>query len=42
MRKGAQAAADAIGAELIYQGGRNSTASQVPVLDAVIAAPMRS
>lgn len=38
MRKGAQAAADALGAELVFQGGPEfNPVVQVPVLDAVIA-----
>lgn len=38
MRKGAQAAADALGAELLFQGGPEfNPVVQVPVLDAVIA-----
>lgn len=38
MRKGAQAAADALGAELIFQGGPEfNPVVQVPVLDAIIA-----
>ncbi|MCO5081593.1 MAG: ABC transporter substrate-binding protein [Rhizobiaceae bacterium] len=38
MRKGAQAAADALGVELVFQGGPEFNPTvQVPVLDAVIA-----
>nr|WP_292765085.1 ABC transporter substrate-binding protein [Mesorhizobium sp.] len=38
MRKGAQAAADALGAELIFQGGPEfNPVVQVPVIDAIIA-----
>lgn len=38
MRKGAQAAADALGVELVFQGGPEfNPVVQVPVLDAVIA-----
>jgi ribose transport system substrate-binding protein len=38
MRKGAQAAADALGVNLIFQGGADfNPVSQTPVLDAVIA-----
>ena len=38
MHKGAQAAAEAVGAELIFQGAAEFNVSlQVPVLDAVIA-----
>lgn len=38
MRKGAQAAADALGVELVFQGGPDfNPVVQVPVLDAVIA-----
>ncbi len=38
MRKGAQAAADALGVELIFQGGLEfNPVVQVPVLDAIIA-----
>ena len=38
MRKGAQAAADALGVELIFQGGPEfNPVVQVPVLDAIIA-----
>ena len=38
MRKGAQAAADALGAELVFQGGPEfNPVVQVPVVDAIIA-----
>ena len=38
MRKGAQAAADALGVELVFQGAPDfNPVTQVPVLDAVIA-----
>ncbi len=38
MRKGAQAAADAVGADLVFQGAPDfNPVTQVPVLDAVIA-----
>ncbi|WP_394892319.1 ABC transporter substrate-binding protein [Mesorhizobium sp. AaZ16] len=40
MRKGAQAAADALGVELVFQGAPDfNPVTQVPVLDAVIAKP---
>src|SRR6476646_6561544 len=38
MRKGAEAAAKAVGADLVFQGGPDfNPVTQVPVLDAVIA-----